>query len=62
MGLVDNDILQEINTYIKSLKTPYHFKTDDGDYETAIEFWAMGYYYPPKSKSWEESKDFLTTK
>ncbi len=53
---MDNDILQDINTYIKSLDIPFRFKTDDGSYETAIEFWAMGYHHPPKSQSWEECK------
>lgn len=56
MGIVDNDILQDINTYIKSLHTPYRFKSDDGSFETAIEFWAMGYYHPPRSQNWDESK------
>jgi len=57
MGIVDNQILQNINSYIKSLDTLYQFKTDDGTYETAIEFWAMGYHHPPKSQSWEEVKE-----
>ena len=29
---------------------------DSGTYETAIEFWAMGYHHPPRSKSWKELK------
>ena len=35
---------------------PYQFKEDVGSFETAIEFWEMGYYHPPKSKSWNEAK------
>jgi len=56
MGIVDSDILQDINKYIKSLDTPFRFKTDDGTFETAIEFWAMGYHHPPKSANWNYAK------
>lgn len=35
---------------------PYQFKEDLGSFETAIEFWAMGYHHPPKSKDWDEVK------
>jgi len=35
---------------------PFHFKEDLGNYETAIEFTAICYHHPPKSKSWEECK------
>ena len=56
MGAVDIEALMEINEQIKKLHTKYSFKVDHGSFETAIEFWEMGYFHPPKSKSWEESK------
>jgi len=60
MGVIDNDILQDINKSIKTLleytRWDYTFKTDDGDYETAIEFTAIGYRHPPQSKNWDEMK------
>lgn len=57
MGIIDNDVLQDINQYIKSLQTKYRFKTDDGSFETAIEFWKIGYWHPPRSKDWKEIKE-----
>lgn len=58
---MDNDNLQAINKAIKVLAEytdhPYTFKTDDGDWETAIEFPAIGYHHPPKSNSWEQVKE-----
>ena len=56
MGQVDIEILMDINKEIKKLKTKYSFKVDHGSFETAIEFWAIGYHHPPKSKNWEESR------
>ncbi len=60
MGEADIEILLHINMEVRKIcqenDLPFRFKTDDGDYETAIEFWAMGYHHPPKSQSWEESK------
>ena len=60
MGVVDYESLHKIYRtcvdYCKQEKFPFHFKVDSGRYETAIEFWAMGYYHPPRSKSWEEVK------
>lgn len=60
MGHIDIEILMEINEEIKSIckenHLPYSFKVDHGSFETAIEFWAMGYFHPPKSNSWEEAK------
>lgn len=60
MGEKDIDILTEINkkieVFIKKHKLPFKFETDKGQFQTAIEFWEMGYYHPPKSKSWEECK------
>ena len=56
MGAIDIETLMSINEEIKSLKTKYKFVVDHGSFETAIEFWAMGYFHPPKSNSWEEAK------
>lgn len=60
MGVKDLDALHEIyeilKAYCKKYKLPFKFTVDDGSFETAIEFWAMGYHHPPKSKDWEESK------
>lgn len=60
MGIADYEklykIYRECIDYCKAEKLPFHFKVDSGNYETAIEFWAMGYYHPPKSKSWKELK------
>jgi len=41
----------------KEFGWPYQFKEDLGTYETAIEFWPMGYDHPPKSKNWDALKD-----
>jgi len=61
MGIVDCENLHEIYRvcvdYCKQEKIPFQFKVDSGNWETAIEFWAMGYYHPPRSKSWEEVKE-----
>jgi len=60
MGIVDYENLHKIYRicvdYCKQEKIPFHFKIDSGTYETAIEFWAIGYYHPPRSKNWEELK------
>ena len=56
MGAIDIETLMAINEEIKKLNTKYTFKVDHGNFETAIEFWALGFYHPPKSKSWEECK------
>lgn len=60
MGIIDNPILQNINTEIKKIckenNLPFIFKTDDGDFETGIEFCANRAYHPPISKDWEECK------
>lgn len=60
MGVVDYENLYKIYRvcvdYCKQENLPFQFKVDTGDYETAIEFWTMGYYHPPKSKSWKELK------
>jgi len=60
MGEVDYEDLHKIYRvcvdYCKQEKLPYHFKIDSGSWETAIEFTAIGYHHPPKSKNWEEVK------
>ncbi len=57
MGQVDIKFLMDINEQIKKLHTKYSFKVDHGSFETAIEFWEMGYHHPPKSDNWEESRE-----
>ena len=57
MGESDIAILMDINEEIKKLKTKYSFKVDHGKFETAIEFWAMGYYHPPKAKNWDSNPE-----
>jgi len=47
-------IYRECVEYCKKEKLSCHFKVDSGKWETAIEFTAIGYNHPPKSKSWEE--------
>jgi len=60
MGVVDYEHLYKIYRvcvdYCKEKKLPFQFKIDSGNYETAIEFTAIGYHHPPKSKNWEEVK------
>lgn len=60
MGIVDygnlNKIYRVCVDYCKAEKIPFNLKADSGNYETAIEFWAMGYYHPPRSKSWKDVK------
>lgn len=60
MGEVDYETLHKIYRkcieYCFDNELPYRWKVDSGNFETAIEFWAMGYFHPPKSKSWEELK------
>jgi len=60
MGIVDYENLHKIYRvcvdYCKQEKIPFYFKVDSGNYETAIEFTAIGYHHPPKSKSWKELK------
>jgi len=61
MGIVDYENLYKIYRtcvdYCKVEKLPFHFKVDSGTYETAIEFTAIGYHHPPRSKSWKELKE-----
>lgn len=60
MGVVDLVVLDDIRkTLIKLEKENnwgFNFKIDHGTWETAIEFSAIGYNHPPKSKNWEEVK------
>jgi len=61
MGIKDIDALHEIyekvKLFCKENDLSYHFKVDDGSFETAIEFWALGYNHPPKSENWEASRE-----
>ena len=50
------DINEKIKAFVKEHDLPFKFETDKGQYQTAIEFWEMGYFHPPQSKNWEESK------
>lgn len=45
-------IYEKIKTICKDNNLPYHFKVDDGDWETAIEFLDGNDYHPPISKGW----------
>jgi len=60
MGEVDVEILHDILETTKTLEKEnnwgFKFRTDNGKFETAIEFTAIGYHHPPKSNSWEEAK------
>jgi len=61
MGVKDLVVLDDIRQTIKRLEAEnnwgFTFKIDAGTWETAIEFTAIGYNHPPKSKSWKEVKD-----
>lgn len=61
MGEVDVVVLDDIRKITKRLDLEnnwgFKFKIDLGTWETAIEFTVIGYNHPPKSKSWEESKE-----
>lgn len=61
MGISDTVPLHKIYdkalAYCKENKLPYRFKVDDGSFETAIEFWALGYHHPPRSENWEKSRE-----
>lgn len=60
MGVKDADALhaiyEKVKAFCKENDLPYSFKVDDGSFETAIEFWALGYYHPPRSENWEASR------
>lgn len=61
MGETDIAILIDINRKIiqfcKDNDLPFIFKTDDGTFETAIEFCQNRIYHPPISNSWDECKE-----
>lgn len=49
-------VYYEINFIKKKHNLLCNFKIDTGSFETAIEFTAIGYHHPPKSKNWNELK------
>jgi len=63
LGVKDSDALHAIyekaKTFCKENDLPYSFKVDNGDYETAIEFfyddekWHTA--YPPIAKNWDSN-------
>lgn len=63
MGIKDAEslhkIYEKVKTFCKENNLPYHFKVDDDDYETALEFFFNGksWYtlHPPKSKNWDSN-------
>jgi len=56
MGQVDLvnlfEVYYEILFITKKYELPYHFKIDEGTYETAIEFVEGKSYHPPISNDW----------
>ena len=60
MGIVDYErlhkIYQEAKKICKENNLNFHFKIDSGNFETALEFTAIGYNHPPRSKNWDEVK------
>ena len=63
MGIKDSDALhtiyEKIKIFCKENNLPYHFKVDDDDYETAIEFFyddeKWHTVHPPISKNWDSN-------
>lgn len=62
MGIKDSDALhkiyEKIKIFCKEKDLPYHFSVDNGDYETAIEFFfdeSWHSLHPPKSKNWDSN-------
>lgn len=57
MGEVDIENLFRISYLIKSIikkhELPFHFKIDEGTYETAIEFIGSKPFHPPLSENWD---------
>ena len=49
-------IYRECVEFCKENNLPFHFREDLGNFETSIEFTAIGYHHPPKSKNWDECK------
>ena len=60
MGVIDASPLFKIKWqalfYCRKNNLPFRFKVDLGSFETAIEFWEIGYHHPPKSANWEASR------
>jgi len=60
-------IYEEAKLICKENELPYHFTVDDGDYETAIEFFFLGdaktpqweTFHPPYSQNWNENSNIL---
>lgn len=52
-------ILYEINRIKKKHNLNFHFKVDEGDWETAIEFIGDKTYHPPISKDWSNHPDIF---
>lgn len=60
-------IYEEIKSFCKENKLPHSFKVDDGDWETAIEFYFLGdakspqweTFHPPRSKNWDSNPNIL---
>lgn len=48
-------IYEKIKTICKTNDLPFHFRVDDGDWETAIEFSDGKDYHPPISQSWSNN-------
>lgn len=71
MGIKDSDALhkiyEKVKIFCKENNLPYHFKVDDGSYETAIEFFFLGeaktpqweVIHPPRSKNWDTDPTIL---
>lgn len=66
MGVKDSDILHEIyekiKIFCKKNDLPYHFKVDNGDFETAIEFKevvidTIHHAHPPWAKNWDSNPE-----
>lgn len=66
MGLADivvlHDIYKEACRLEKEFNWGFDFNVDDGDFETAIEFFPSGiFFHPPAAHNWQESRDKGTT-
>ncbi len=53
------EIYYEVNKIKKKHNLNFHFKIDEGDYETAIEFIENKTYHPPISKDWSNHPDIF---
>lgn len=63
MGEVDIENLFKIYYEIQKIKKKhnldFHFKIDEGRFETAIEFTNGGYFHPPLAKDWSTNPDII---